>query len=163
MPFLFLLAALLGASQPDASVLDVYRQACVDGEFQVTPERGQVFQGTRPPPGVSSTSEAPPRPDHTIYIEMKKPADTSVLIERYDSPKAKFESVCRVTSRHWVEKDAQLAFIAGTTKPKVLDTRDSGHPYEPYIIDQPANGVRKRLFIHDPWVAVETAVYRDTK
>jgi hypothetical protein len=44
-----------------------------------------------------------------------------------------------------------------------LDTRDSGHPYEPYIIDQPASGVRKRLFVHDPWVSVETAVYRKAR
>jgi hypothetical protein len=44
-----------------------------------------------------------------------------------------------------------------------LDTRDSGHPYEPYIIDQPANGVRKKLFVHDPWVVVETGVYRQAK
>jgi hypothetical protein len=163
MPPLAILAAIMGTPQPDASVLDVYRQACVDGEFQVTPERGTVFQGTRAPPGVSNTSEAPPYPTHTIYIEMKKPADTSILIERYDSPKARFESVCKVTSRHWVEKDARLAFIAGTTNPKVWDTRDGGHPYEPYVIDQPANGIRKRLFVHDPWVAVETAVYRDAR
>ena len=112
------------------------------------------------PAGISRSSEAPPYPNRTIYIEMKTPADTIVLIEQYDSPKAKFESVCKVGSRHWIEKDARLAFIAGTTNPKVLDTRDGGRPYEPYIIDQPANGVRKRMFVRDSWVEVETAVYR---
>ena len=143
-----------------ASVLDVYREACVDGEFQLTPDRGKLEESIKPGASVFNFPDGPPGPDHTISVSMKNPPDTYVVIERFDSPKAKFESICRVTSRHWAEKDAQLAFIAGTTKPKILDTRDGGHPYEPYIIDQPGNGVRKKLFVHEPWVAVETGVYR---
>jgi hypothetical protein len=160
---LYFVAALAGASTPDPSVLDVYREACIDGQFQVTPDRGTVVERKRPPLGVFNFPDGPPGPDHTTYIGLKKPADTFVVIEQFESPKAKFESICRVTSRHWIEKDAQLAFIAGTSNPKVVDTRDPGHPYEPFIIDQPANGVRKKLFVHDPWVAVETGVYRQAK
>jgi hypothetical protein len=159
---MFVFLPLLALAGSDPSVLDVYREACLDGQLQLTPERGELVEGARLP-SVMYSDERFPEPNRVVYVRMKKPADTFVSIEQFDSPKAKFESICKVASTRWVERDARLAFIAGTTKPKVLDTRDGGHPYEPYIIDQPSNGIRKRLFVHEPWAVVETAVYRDTK
>jgi hypothetical protein len=135
----------------------------VVGEFQLTPQTGEIVEGARMP--VIALSYESPEPSEAIYAQMKEPADTVVVIEHFDGePRAKFQSICRVASRSWGEREARLAFVDGVVgKPKVMDLRDAGHPFEPYEIDQPKAGLRKRLAVHNDWVMVETAIYKDAK
>jgi hypothetical protein len=162
---LFALPLVLAAAAPTASeaVLKLYRDACVVGEFQLTPQNGELVEGARMP-SIALDFETVV-PTKVLYIRMKEPADTDVVIEQFDGvPKAKFQSICRVASRSWAEREARMAFVDGVEgKFTVMDLRDAGHPFEPYEIDQPKTGLRKRLTIHDDWVVVETAIYKDAK
>jgi hypothetical protein len=162
---LLVLPLVLAAATPTASeaVLKLYRDACVVGEFQLTPQNGEVVEGARMP-GIALDFDTI-EPTKVLYVRMKEPADTDVVIEQFDGEaKAKFHSICRVASRSWGEREARMAFVDGIVgKPKVMDLRDGGHPFEPYEIDQPKAGLRKRLMVHDDWVMVETAIYKDAK
>jgi hypothetical protein len=155
------LAASVAGSSASPTVLDVYREACVDGALQVTPD--ELVDSTRMP-NIILHSDVQAERRRITYIRMKQPADTFVMIEQFDpSPRVKFETICKVASTQWTEKGAQRSFIAGTINPKVWDTREPGQIFNPYVIDQPQNGVRKRLFVHDDWVMIETAVYGEPK
>ena len=158
-----LLAASASASNTAGPVLEVYREACVDGQLQLTPERGRISSRTQIP-SIMYTEDSRNHPENVTLIQMKQPAKTFIVIEQFSrSSRGKFESICKVASTNWTETEARRAFVAGSVNPKVLDTRDSGHPFEPFVIDQPAQGLRKRLFVNDDWVMIETAIYRETK
>jgi hypothetical protein len=157
------LAASVAGSSASPTVLDVYRQACFDGELQITPDRGELVDITRMPDIILHSDVRAERRQIT-YVRMKQPGHTFVMIEQFDpSPRVKFKTICKVASTQWTAKGAQTAFIAGTINPKIWDTRDPGHIFNPYVIDQPTNGLRKRLFVHDDWVMIETAVYAEPK
>ena len=163
MSLAIFLAAALAATTRSQAVVDVYRQACVDGQLKLTPERGELIDISRMPDAIRY-SDSLAKPRKTLYIRMKEPSRAFVLIEQYvPGPWAKFETVCKVASRDLTEEDAQTAFFDGVANPKFTDNRDGGHPYEPFEIDQPQNGLRKRLFVKREWMVIETAIYWPAK
>jgi hypothetical protein len=163
MFFALLLVASTGVPTSSEAAFEVYRQACVDGVFQLTPERGELIDSRRMP-DIILYSDFSARGRNLTYIRMKKPPNTFLVIEKYDpDQKSKFESVCRVASREMTQKDVERAFFAGAPSQKYMDMRDSGHPFEPYVIDAPKAGFRKRLFVHDDWVMIETAIYKQAQ
>jgi hypothetical protein len=154
------LTALLAVSSSDEAVAALNREACVDGTLQLTPDRGELIDSSRMP-NIAFFSDVDAKPKKVTYVRMKQPSKTFLMIETYaPGPSVKFETVCKVASRNLSQEAAEKAFFDGIVgKPKVFSARDGGHPNEPYVIDQPEAGLRKRLYAIGDWVMIETAIY----
>jgi hypothetical protein len=158
------LAALLAATSRDEAVIALNREACVDGTLRLTADRGRLTDGAGFPFIILYSDQRAER-SSAKYIRMKSPSKTLLVIETFAPVKgAKFETICKIASRDLSQEAAEQIFFDGVAgKPKWSNARDSGHPHEPFVIDQPQAGLRKRLFAIGDWVMVETAIYHQAQ
>ena len=156
------LAALLTVAATDEAVVALNREACVNGILRLTPDRGELVDGSRMP-DIILYSDVKAKRSSVRYIRMKRPPKTFLMVETFAPAKnVKFETICKIASRDLSQEAAEQIFSDGVAgKPKWTNARDSGRPYEPFVIDRPEEGLRKRLYAIGDWVMVETAIYRE--
>jgi hypothetical protein len=159
---MLLALALLAVPAPhavSAQVIQVYREACVEGGLRLTPERGRVVRWDDLPEFARDLRWGDLEPDRTTYVAMKEPPSTYVALTHFKPGNhGHLASQCIVASRSIRIEDAAAAFFEGT--PKAHASR-----YLPWSrwwdIDVPEQGYRKTLWIasHSKYVVLQTTLY----
>jgi hypothetical protein len=155
----FALLAVPAPHAQSAEVMQVYREACVEGGLRLTAERGRVVRWEELPEFARDLRWGDLEPDRTTYVAMKAPPSTYVALTHFKpGNRAHLASECIVASRSIRIEDAAVAFFEGTPK---------AHPirYLPWSrwwdIDVPEQGYRKTLWVasHSKYVVLQTTLY----
>jgi hypothetical protein len=154
----FLAMAAADPRPPRGPVAQLYREACVQGEFRLNPKKGAIVRWRDLPEVVSFLRASNPQAERTTYIKMTYPPSTYLLITRYEDPKpGRYASECIVASRSIGFEEAMRTLLEGTGKSEATRSIYGGQWWDVHAQQQ---GYRKSLYLREfGFIVLKTTVF----
>ncbi len=160
---LFSIGAASGArvaATPSEAAAEMFREACVRGELNLSPQRGRILKGSEVP-GYAEVLDWGREKSERTYIKLTYPPSTYLVIAQYGHvQRHSIVRSCALVSSALTGEEAVRLFLEGLPEPhpRPVWWPNSYGPFQ--VADYPELGFRKSLrFRNDGSVVLQVGMY----